>query len=108
MKSSEARGSYIRFADVLRYFEDNRLIENLDYFMVLFGNGSVEIEGVTYISTNAIKQYMSASEVRTMECEVTTSIFGLGKSLREDETINSLEDYRQVEKDRIINTPWER
>ena len=74
----------MRFADVLRYFEDNRLIENLDYFMVLFGNGSVEIEGVTYISTNAIKQYMSASEVRTMECQVTTSIFGLVSNFEEE------------------------
>ena len=84
MKSSEAKGSYMRFADVLKYFEDNRLIENLDYFMVLFGNQSVEIEGVTYISTNAIKQYMSASEVRTMECEVTTAIFGLVPNFEEE------------------------
>ena len=84
MTSQEAKGSYMRFADVLRYFEDNRLIENLDYFMILFGNGSVEIEGVTYISTNAIKQYMSTSEVRTMECQVTTSIFGLVSNFEEE------------------------
>ncbi len=102
MKSKAGKGSFMKVSDVLKYFEDNQF-EIFDY-----EDRIIIIEGTDYLPTQMFRNGMPSEELKKMECKVTTAIFGLGKSLWEDETINSLEDYRQVEKDRIINTPWER
>lgn len=72
MTSQEANGSYMRFFDVMKYFEDNDIsIESpIDEFIVV-------IDGIKFFNTRFLKCHIPSQDFREMQCKVTTSVFAL-------------------------------
>lgn len=71
MASQEASGSFMVYFDVMKYF--NFIESELD----IFRKNVVEIDNISYLPTSVIKLTMSEQEWKTMQSEVTTTIFGL-------------------------------
>lgn len=71
MTNQEAKGSYMRYFDVMKYFEDNNHDNNYMEDCIEY------IDGKAYLSLEIISNRIGAVAFRTMECKVTTSTFGL-------------------------------
>lgn len=78
MTSQEASGSFMQTSDVATYFI-NSFDDKQRIWIILtnFAKKSVIIDEIFYISTDLVQSKMSDQGWKEMQCEVTTSIFGL-------------------------------
>ncbi len=70
MTSQEAKGSYMRYFDVMKYFEDNNHDNN-------YMEDTIEyIDGKAYLSLEMVSNRIGALAFKVMQCKVPNEVFG--------------------------------